>query len=374
MAFLQPYMLWGMLALAVPVAIHFWYQKRGKTIEWAAMRWLGAQTTLQHRGLRLNELWLMILRCLLVVLLALILSKPVADWFAHTGTSEVVHLVQADRLVTETYRFELEKAQQNGESIYWLGNAPGLAGDLSQIPSDSPGLSVIQQNINVLSGGGARAFKLYFRNDIAVTAFPKVYVPGAYQLFPAADSSSSKLFSLRNKKPVYKSLVHILVENGDAAERKTIQAGLAALAEVYGFVFEIENKKDADKHYDWIFTNNPIFHAEAGTRYIISGAVPEWTALASATFLPDSLKPNSSELVESGRFPQWLGDLLVKDLKFQQNSGRLSNGQLAALFDRVDAAGVHQEAALRPWLLLGLMLLLTAERWLALRKTAGGNG
>lgn len=371
MTFLQPYMLWGMLAVAVPVAIHFWYQKKGRTIEWAAMRWLGEQTILRHRGLRLNEVWLMILRCLIVVLAALILSKPIIDRFKSTVGPVTIHLVQPDPLVTDTYRFELEKALRESGKVYWLGTTPGLVSDLSQMPSSQPDLGIIQQNINALSNGNGQTFKLYFRNDIALPDFQKVYIPGAFQLFPAADSSRRKPFSLADKKP---GPVRILMENSDVIEQKTIQAGLAALAEVYGFVFEIENKKSPGKHYDWVFTNNQVHHPEAGTRYIVSGAAPEWDAPASVTFLPDSLKFASSELVESGRFPEWLGDLLVKDLKLRQDNALLNNSQLAALFARADATGTHQEAAMRPWLLLGFVLLLIAERWLALRKTAGSNG
>ncbi|SDG47214.1 N-terminal double-transmembrane domain-containing protein [Dyadobacter soli] len=373
MTFLQSYMLWGMLAVAVPVAIHFWYQKRGKTIKWAAMRWLGGQTTLQHRGLRLNEVWLMILRCLVVALLALILSKPVIEWLKNTNGSATIHLVQPDQLITDTYRFELEKALREGGQVYWLGHAPERMSDLAKMPSVMVDLSVIQRNINVLSNGSAHSFRLYLRNDIALPGFQKVYIPGSYQLFSAVDSSRQRPVSLSDKKPVYEKPVHILVENGDAAERQTIQAGLAALAEVYGFVFEIANKNGTGKHYDWVFTNKLMQEADPRTRYIVSGNSPEWNASASVTFLPDSLKIAGSELVESGRFPEWLGDLLVKDLKLQP-AGILSNRQLAALFQRADAADARMEAVLRPWLLLGLMMVLTAERWLALRKTAGGNG
>lgn len=371
MTLLQPYMLWGMLAVAVPVAIHFWYQKKGRTIEWAAMRWLGEQTILQHRGLRLNEVWLMILRCLIVGLTALILGKPVIDRLKNLAGSATIHLVQPDRLVTDTYRFELEKALREGGQVYWLGDTPASVSDLSQMPPNLSGLRVIQQNINALSDADAKTFRLYFRNEIELADFQKVYIPGAYQLFPAADSSRTKPFSLADKKL---GPVRILVENSDAAERKTIQAGLAALAGVYGFVFEIENKKGPGKHYDWVFTNNQVHHPEAGTRYIVSGAAPEWNTPASVAFLPDSLKIASSELVESGRFPEWLGDLLVKDLKLRQYNAQLSNNQLSALFERSDVAGAHLEAALRPWLLLVFVVLLIAERWLVLRKTAGSNG
>lgn len=374
MTLLQPYLLWGMLAVAIPVAIHFWYQKKGRTIEWAAMRWLGEQTTLQHRGLRLNELWLMLLRCLIVLLLAFILSKPVIDWLGNRNDTEVVHLVQPDALVTETYRFELEKALKNGDKMYWLGPVPEQIASIAAFPANPVNLFSIQQDINVLSDGFKKYFRLYFRNDPALTTFPKTYIPGNYQLFAVVDSSGKKQAPLLDGKYAASRRIQVLLENKDGAERHTIQAALDALSEVYGLSFETVDKQMPGKHYDWVFTNRSITRPEAGTRYIVSGRMPEWDAPASVVFLPDSLRPAGSELVESGQFPEWLGEMLVKDLNLTGTGKPLSESQLHALFERTNAAGVHQEATLRPWLLSCLILLLIAERWLALRKTAVGNG
>lgn len=364
-------MLWGMLAVAVPVAIHFWYQKRGKTIEWAAMRWLGEQTTLQHRGLRLNEVWLMVLRCLLVILLALILSKPIAGWLAHAGKPEVAHLVQADRLVMETYRFEIEKAQRAGEPVYWLGTSPEKAANL-ETAGNASSLAYLQENLNALAEGSAQDFRLYFRNDGSLKS--RVYVPGTYQLFPATDSSKTKQIDLLKNKPVYKGAIRVLLDYRNTAESQTVRAALAALTEVYGFSFEIQQKMSPESRYDWVFTDHPWANPQPGTTYVISGNAPKWNAPAQVIQLRDTLRMADSELVESGRFPEWLGDLLVKQLGLQTHTTPWSKSQLNALFENVTVSRGQEQAALRPWLLLVLILLLVAERWLALRKTVRSDG
>lgn len=372
MAFLQPYMLWGMLAVAIPVAVHFWYQKRGKTIEWAAMRWLGQQTTLQHRGIRLNEVWLMILRCLVVVTLVLVLSKPVVGWFKNAGRPEVIHLVQADRLVTDTYRFELEKAQRDGEQIYWLGTSPQKVTNLAKVADINSDRRYLQQNINALSGANAKDFRLYFRNDNGLEA--RVYVPGDYQLFPAADSvQNGKVDDLKNK-PALERTIRVFLDYGDAAERQTVRAALAALTEVYGFKFEIEEEKAPTRRYEWVFTDQPVVRPQPGTSYIVSGNAPQWNAPANVIQLGDTLRMANSEMVENGRLPEWLGDLLVKKLGLNTTNPPLSRNQLNALFEKVQGADAQEEAALRPWLLLIMILLMAAERWLVLRKTVGNHG
>jgi hypothetical protein len=372
MAFVQPHMLWGMLAVAIPVVIHFWYQKRGKTIEWAAMRWLGEQTTLQHRGMRLNEVWLMILRCLVVLLLALVLSKPVVGWFKNAGRPEVVHLVQADRLVTDTYRFELEKAQRDGGQIYWLGTSPQKVTDLAKVTNLGSLPKYLQQNINALSDANPKDFRLYFRNDNGLEA--RVYVPGEYQLFPAADSLRKGQADILKNNPALGGTIRVLLDYRDAAERQTVRAALVALTEVYGFKFEIEQEKGPARRYEWIFTDQPVDHPQSGTVYVVSGNASQWIAPANVVQLRDTLRMADSELVESGRLPEWLGDLLVKELGLKTADPPLSRSQLNALFEKVPAPGAQEEAVLRPWLLLVLLLLMAAERWLALRKTIGNHG
>jgi hypothetical protein len=372
MAFLQPYMLWGMLAVAIPVAIHFWYQKRGKTIEWAAMRWLGEQTTLQHRGLRLNEVWLMILRCLVVLLLAFVLSKPVVGWITNAGKPEVIHLVQADRLVTDAYRFELEKAQYNGEQLYWLGASPQKVSNLAETVNFTSQPKYLQQNINALSDGNARDFRLYFRNDNSLDT--RAYVPGEYQLFPAADSSQKNQIDILKNNPALGRTIPVLLDYRDAAERQTVRAALTALTEVYGFRFEIEQGKSRATRYEWVFTDQPVATPQPGTVYVVSGNIPQWNASAKVIQLRDTLRMANSELVESGRLPEWVGELFVKELGLNAANPPLSKSQLNALFEKVLVPGVQEEAVLRPWLLLVLILLMAAERWLALRKTGRSHG
>jgi len=371
MAFLQPYWLWGMLAVAIPVAIHFWYQKRGKILEWAAMRWLGEQITLQNRGLRLNEVLLMLLRCLLVLLLALILSKPIIDWLKNAGASEIVHLVQPDRLVSDTYRFELQKALGDGEKVYWLGTSPEAVDNLGEMPAGVSGLAHLQQNINALAGGNEKHFKLYFKNDFALNDFPKIYTPGEYQLFPAVDSAATEPVSFLENKSVHKK-IHVLLENDDAAELETIAAALTALSEVHGFAFEVTQKNSQGAHYDWTFTNKPVRNPEPETIYVVSGNTPEWNLSGNVIPMRYKFRLADSELVESGRFPEWLGDLLVKRLK--ANHRHLSNAQLHALFTQTPALNAQNEAMLRPWLLLVFLGLMVVERWLALHKTVKRHG
>lgn len=70
----QPLWLWGLLALAVPVAIHLLSRKEGRVVPVGSLRHLRETTSQQFRGIRLNEYVLLALRLLLITLFVLLLS------------------------------------------------------------------------------------------------------------------------------------------------------------------------------------------------------------------------------------------------------------------------------------------------------------
>ena len=83
---LNPLMLWGALAISIPIVIHFWHQKKGKIIAWAATSWLIEKNLQQARGLRLDNWVLLLLRCIL--------------------------LLQTNDLIVDNFKFEIENALQ----------------------------------------------------------------------------------------------------------------------------------------------------------------------------------------------------------------------------------------------------------------------
>ena len=112
-------MLWGALAVAIPVAIHFWHRKQGKLLPWAATGWLEEKQQQQSRGLRLDDRWLLLVRCLLVVLLAVLLAQPVLPSLSKPPVVQPVHLVQPSAAVVDNFRFELSESLKRNERVVW---------------------------------------------------------------------------------------------------------------------------------------------------------------------------------------------------------------------------------------------------------------
>ena len=72
----NPFWLIALAGLLVPVAIHLWNKKPGRTIKVGSIRWLEEAASQRLSSLRLYDLWLLLLRMVIVALLALLLTQP----------------------------------------------------------------------------------------------------------------------------------------------------------------------------------------------------------------------------------------------------------------------------------------------------------
>ena len=77
MNFLNPILLWAAAAVAVPIIIHLLHRRKFQRVVWAAMRFLKTSVEQNQRRMRLEDIILLALRCLLLALLALALARPV---------------------------------------------------------------------------------------------------------------------------------------------------------------------------------------------------------------------------------------------------------------------------------------------------------
>jgi hypothetical protein len=76
MAFLNPLLLLGIAGIASPIIIHLLAKKQIKRVVWAAMRFLKVTVDRNQRKMNLEDLLLLLLRCLILAVLALALARP----------------------------------------------------------------------------------------------------------------------------------------------------------------------------------------------------------------------------------------------------------------------------------------------------------
>jgi hypothetical protein len=76
MTFLNWLMLLGLTGLAIPIVIHLLNRRKAQHVPWAAMRFLLEAMASQNRRILLEELVLLMLRCLLLALVVLAMARP----------------------------------------------------------------------------------------------------------------------------------------------------------------------------------------------------------------------------------------------------------------------------------------------------------
>src|SRR5688572_29835640 len=77
MTFLQPWMIWGFTALAVPIVIHLWQRRKVIQVKFSTLRFLKIVAAKTSRSAKVENLLLLLLRCLIVALVAWAAMQPI---------------------------------------------------------------------------------------------------------------------------------------------------------------------------------------------------------------------------------------------------------------------------------------------------------
>lgn len=335
-----------MLALSIPVVLHFWHQKRGKELPWAAYRWLSGAVLQSARGIRLENILLLILRCLLLALLVLYLSEPLLKG----SEQEKVHWVQPAKEVVDNFRFELEEAGKKGEKRFWFNGDPVT--ELNAIPADQP--ADLQLGMNKAKAEGKA--EIYLAGHDGFTRFTKVYLPAAYTLHTV-----KSLYREPSGQETIQGPLKVLLQS----EKESISAALEAITEVYGIRFEVDEQRKPGQRYDLSFTHQPDSSA---TLNLVSGAaslpVSSMTGDERTVWFNELLNPETSDAVFNGELPE----IILEALRGEVPVRILSDRQLRDKF-AVRKAG-RTEGWFSSVILVLFILILGAERAWAIHKNS----
>lgn len=161
MSFLAPGMLLALGALSAPVVLHFLNKTRTRRMPWAAMRFLRESLERNQRRMRMEDLLLLLLRCLLIVLLASAFAQPVlsaAKSLALPGGSGPVTTV----LVIDD---SLSMGQSNGvETRFELAKAAAIAKLKEAAPGSECALMFVSDQVRKVIAQPTRDLALVRRN------------------------------------------------------------------------------------------------------------------------------------------------------------------------------------------------------------------
>ena len=76
MNFLNPFVLFGMLAAGIPLVLHLLNLRKLRTVEFSTLRFLEELQQTRVRNLKLQQILLLILRTLIIVFAVLAFARP----------------------------------------------------------------------------------------------------------------------------------------------------------------------------------------------------------------------------------------------------------------------------------------------------------
>src|SRR4051812_42621990 len=155
MIFLQPFILWGLPLLLIPVIIHLLNRLRHRPQPWAAMQFLRAANQSSISQAKLRQLLILLFRVLGVLALVLFLGRPLAGgWlgWALSPAPEVIVLVMDRSASMETQAQSSGKSRREEAIRLWteaLRSQPSsrlvLLDSATQTPQEIPTLSALSQ-------------------------------------------------------------------------------------------------------------------------------------------------------------------------------------------------------------------------------------
>lgn len=163
MAFLVPAVLAGAAAIAAPIAIHLLNKMQVKVVRWAAIRFLQESLQKNQRCLQIEDLILLLLRCLFIILLALafarlVLNPGAAQEALGTGPMVAVVLVDQSASMGQSNGFQTLFDEAKTSAGKFIGNLAGgsqvalfLVGDRvnQAVPRPTANLPLVRRTLEV---------------------------------------------------------------------------------------------------------------------------------------------------------------------------------------------------------------------------------
>ena len=267
MTFLNIGALFGLSAVAIPIIIHLLNQFQVKQVTWAAMRFLRESIEKNQRRLQLEDILLLLLRCLLVILLILALSRPT---YQANGNLSASHQVAAVMIIDDSYSMgltngiqtSLERAQTAAEQI--LAAFPSGSSSALFFAADNvnPVVALPTFDFNLLRARirqaklTDRATDLTSALQLAVTTLQKhegneskeIYVitDGQANGWPSIDQIKDQLAQITKQMTVHIVLVGDAAESNLAVTNLRLEGGMAPVNQPLRCSIEVANGSDTE--------------------------------------------------------------------------------------------------------------------------------
>jgi hypothetical protein len=162
--FLNPFVLFGIAAAAIPIVLHIFNLRKLQTIEFSTLSFLKELQKTKIRRLKLRQLFLLLLRTLLVILIVLAFSRPTLKGSLPGGLAEqakttaVILLDDSQSMTASDEQGELLQQAKNsaalivnflkdGDEVFLVKLSDVPVNGMEEIPSPQRNFSAIQKDL-----------------------------------------------------------------------------------------------------------------------------------------------------------------------------------------------------------------------------------
>ncbi len=395
--FTQPIFLWALTALAVPVGIHLLSRKEGKVVKMGSLRHLRETSTQQFKGIKLNELLLLALRCLLIILFVGLLagfqwnSNDLKKWVLvepglenNPQVKEVADSLEEDGFEWRWLQkgFPLREQQQADETNYWR--------EINDLNNENVSRAIVFSRSAIKNFGGVRPEMDSAITWISIQGNTNEFLLQALkksenQFLIRKGSATAEKTSFNTEQvsalpdslvadPIRQIEILLVSDESHASDMQILKAALHAIERTLPVEFKIQNSRNMETGSDWVFwlsdqaiptieSSNLVALKPKTTNQLISQVeVNKWTINKRLTV----------DVARNENLSLQLAELMLADSKL---TTRLDHHDVRVLPDSVILSGSHKaESALKAGLLatspnkfvlLLFLLVLITERIIA---------
>jgi len=381
MSFFNSAWLWAAGAIAIPIAIHLWNARKGKPMPWATIQFLQEKKNQTSRGLQLDQILLLVLRCLILIIIAFLLAEPIQNAIYTDNSISKIHLVAPSQNVAEDFRFELSQALEQNEEVYWLNSSAEELTSLENLPVSENQKLDLQKHIDAFSDPNVE-LHFYLENDINKLSAKNYFIPNQFQLhlsenleanmrIPAIQFADNALLVAEdellqitanssmpsNAKIIHEGPIFLEIEGVSAKEESLLKAAVGSIEEVYSMEFVFE----ADRNPDLIFTKSLPEELNQDISYVL---LNREELIVERNVFPLNVAEN--QWLEPGQLPEEILAIIIEHFEIDWRPVKTSQRQFAGFFTPIENADENRKKP--EWPILLLLLCVGAERIVALSR------
>lgn len=245
--FTDPIWLFASAGILIPLIIHLWNIQQGKTRKVGSIMLLTENPAQKAKSLRISELLLLLIRCILIIFLSFLLAGPVLLQEINTAKEKgwIVIEEQKSGKIYAQFKPTIDSLVNSGYSLHYFDTAFSDAGvadieDQNKNGADET-LTPYWQTLAKLDQKLPAGFPVFLFTGNRLSGFkgkrPEISLDLKWMLYSSSDSISEKIVAARQISP---DSIRLFVSNNSSS----------AISYSYGYISSLKPGSNTSVRWD----------------------------------------------------------------------------------------------------------------------------